>query len=327
MAQAGCHKPLRREPARGPQHPVKPAASSDLQPESRAGDFAAKAMSVAPQSGGVRATGLGGVEGAARVHGGERNTRGPSAQLRSGQRGSYKPTAKASAAQRESERVVVPQMVATNNAIGGKDPRGGQGGEARTREGMTGRTGSNHPGGRSSTDQVRQLQRRLWVAAKRSPERRFHATRSWIGSGGVTSFRKLGGGSNGIVARPASIGRRWAQSSSTASSACSTSSAPYCAQAGIARRRSCGDTSRKPMAGSGRWVFRPSETECRRWRRRSCWSRSLRRIFAPPRLASGRSEARRRPSNSCVSMGRVAGITCWTRTSATTSAASITRSS
>ena len=40
---------------------------------------------------------------------------------------------------------------------------------------MTGRTGSNHPDGRPLIDNVRQLQRRLWVAAKRSPERRFHA--------------------------------------------------------------------------------------------------------------------------------------------------------
>jgi RNA-directed DNA polymerase len=40
---------------------------------------------------------------------------------------------------------------------------------------MTSQTGSNSPGGRKLTDRVRQLQRRLWVAAKRSPERRFHA--------------------------------------------------------------------------------------------------------------------------------------------------------
>ena len=40
---------------------------------------------------------------------------------------------------------------------------------------MTGKTGSNHPGGHAPIDKVRQLQRRLWVAAKRSPERRFHA--------------------------------------------------------------------------------------------------------------------------------------------------------
>jgi group II intron reverse transcriptase/maturase len=40
---------------------------------------------------------------------------------------------------------------------------------------MTGRTGSNHPDGRESSDKVRQLQRRLWSAAKRQPGRRFHA--------------------------------------------------------------------------------------------------------------------------------------------------------
>ncbi|MCA1671399.1 MAG: group II intron reverse transcriptase/maturase [Actinobacteria bacterium] len=40
---------------------------------------------------------------------------------------------------------------------------------------MTGTTGSNHPTSRSTRDKVRQLQRCLWVAAKRSPERRFHA--------------------------------------------------------------------------------------------------------------------------------------------------------
>jgi group II intron reverse transcriptase/maturase len=40
---------------------------------------------------------------------------------------------------------------------------------------MTGTTGSNFPGGPPSVAKVRQLQRRLWVAAKRSPERRFHA--------------------------------------------------------------------------------------------------------------------------------------------------------
>ena len=34
--QAGCQEPLRREPVRGPQHEVKLAASSHLQPERRA---------------------------------------------------------------------------------------------------------------------------------------------------------------------------------------------------------------------------------------------------------------------------------------------------
>ena len=40
---------------------------------------------------------------------------------------------------------------------------------------MTGKTGSNPPGARECLVKVRQLQRRLWIAAKRSPERRFHA--------------------------------------------------------------------------------------------------------------------------------------------------------
>jgi len=40
---------------------------------------------------------------------------------------------------------------------------------------MTGESRSNNPGGLWSTDKVRELQRRLWKAAKRQPERRFHA--------------------------------------------------------------------------------------------------------------------------------------------------------
>jgi group II intron reverse transcriptase/maturase len=40
---------------------------------------------------------------------------------------------------------------------------------------MTGRSGSNSPGGHPPIDKVRYLQRRLWAAAKRSPDRRFHA--------------------------------------------------------------------------------------------------------------------------------------------------------
>ena len=129
--QAGCQEPLRREPVRGPQHHVKLAASSDLQPERRAGHVAAKTTSRAPQSGDVRARELGGVRSAARGHGEERNTRGPSAQPGSGQRGSYKPSAKASAAQRESEGTVVVTRPATNNAGGAKGPCGGNVGTSK----------------------------------------------------------------------------------------------------------------------------------------------------------------------------------------------------
>jgi hypothetical protein len=175
VARAGRQEPLRREQVRGPQHHVKPAASSHLQPESRAAHVPAKATSATPRSGGARVAGLGGVGGAARGQGAERNTRGPSAQPGSGPRGSYKPPAKSSAAQRESEGTVVVSSRATNNARGAKGPCGGNVGGARTREGMTGRTGSNSPGGHESIDNVRQLQRRLWSVAKRQPGRRFHA--------------------------------------------------------------------------------------------------------------------------------------------------------
>ena len=94
-------------------------------------------------------------------------------QSSSRQRGSYKPPAKASAVQRESEGTVVVSSRATNNARGAKGPCGGNVGDARTRKGMTAR--SNHPDGRKSIDKVRQLQRRLWKAAKQQPGRRFHA--------------------------------------------------------------------------------------------------------------------------------------------------------
>jgi len=93
----------------------------------------------------------------------------------SGRADSYKPKAKSSGAQRESEGTVVPAIAATNNAAGGKGPCGGHVDGAGKREGMAGRTGPNHSGGHQPVDKVRQLQRRLWAAAKRAPGRRFHA--------------------------------------------------------------------------------------------------------------------------------------------------------
>jgi len=109
------------------------------------------------------------------VQGEALNSGDPSAQPSSRQARSYKPKAKSGCAQRESERVVVPSRAATNNAAGGKGPRFGRVGRGGKREGMAGKSGPNHPRGRTSVDKVRQLQRRLCAAAKRSPERRFHA--------------------------------------------------------------------------------------------------------------------------------------------------------
>jgi len=176
MTRAGRQKPPnRRERRRGLQHEVKPAASKDLQRGSRAEHVTAKAKSVAQGSGEERATGPSGVWGAARVEGEVRNRRGPSARPESGQGGSYKPKVKSSRVQRESEGDVVPVRGVKNNALLGKDPCGGRAGAGGKREGMTGESRSNNPGGRSSVDKVRGLQRRLWKAAKQQPGRRFHA--------------------------------------------------------------------------------------------------------------------------------------------------------
>src|SRR2546422_1796803 len=178
-ARAGRRKPVRRreprsgEQARGPQHEVKPAASTEKQSGSRAAHVTAKATSDtrAPE----RVSGPGGVRGAARVQGEMRNTRDPSARPESGRGVPYKPKAKSAAVQRESEGIVVPAIAAAKNAAGGKGPWGGGVGGAGKREGMTAKSGSNDLGGRRPRDKVRQLQRRLWAAAKRAPSRRFHA--------------------------------------------------------------------------------------------------------------------------------------------------------
>jgi RNA-directed DNA polymerase len=177
--------------ARGPQHEVKPAASSHPQSEGRAAHFTAKATSTTRAS--ERSVDLGGVEGAARVQGSTRNTRDPSALPSSRQGGSYKSKTKSSAVQRESEGIVVPKRearvsstnVVTNNATGGKGPWGGHVDETGKREGMAGETGPNNPGGRRPRDKVRELQRRLWAAAKRAPERRFHALYDHVGRSDV----------------------------------------------------------------------------------------------------------------------------------------------
>ena len=64
---------------------------------------------------------------------------------------------------------------AQHNAVPGKDPCEESVGSGGTCEGMAGQDRSNSPRGQRTPDKVRQLQRRLWTAAKRSPDRRFHA--------------------------------------------------------------------------------------------------------------------------------------------------------
>ncbi len=82
---------------------------------------------------------------------------------------------KASRAQRGSEGVVVPLMGVQQNAPGGKGLHFGRARAKGAGQGMVRTTGPNHPDGRESIDNVRRLQRRLFVAAKRHRGRRFHA--------------------------------------------------------------------------------------------------------------------------------------------------------
>ena len=111
-SQAGCRKPkagivsVDGEQARGPQHKVKSAASSDKQSESRAAHVTAKATLVALHPDG--AISFGGVGGVARVQRVVRNRRDPSDQSLSRQRGPYKPKVKVEPDQRESEGAIVP---------------------------------------------------------------------------------------------------------------------------------------------------------------------------------------------------------------------------
>ena len=79
-----------------------------------------------------------------------------------------------------------------DNALVGKGPHFDRASEEGKRQGMAGVSRSNSPGGRQAAvagpvpppapgigwadpANVRELQRRLWAAAKQSPERRFHA--------------------------------------------------------------------------------------------------------------------------------------------------------
>ena len=103
----------------------------------------------------------------------------------------YLPMVKSPGGQRESEGAVVLVSGVQHNAPGGKGPhfdhavgggkRQGMAGTARSNSRLgraTARTGEEHTGspvGWVSSGNVRQLQRRLWAAAKQSPERRFHA--------------------------------------------------------------------------------------------------------------------------------------------------------
>src|SRR6266511_6118223 len=131
--------------------------------------------------------GLPGVWGAARTQGLVWNRRGPSAHALSGRDRLDKPMVQPAGVQRESDGVVVP-VIAARNAVGGKGPDFDHAGGVGKCEGMTSGGWSNHPGRPGPVDadrspvlgeprpvKVRELQRKLWAAAKQSSGRRFHA--------------------------------------------------------------------------------------------------------------------------------------------------------
>jgi RNA-directed DNA polymerase len=97
--------------------------------------------------------------------------------------------------QRGSDGVAVPVTGVHHDAPGGKGPDLDRAGRGVTRQGMAGTARPISPGGREPVelhrlppvDKVRQLQRQLWTAAKRSPERRFHALADRIHRGDVLS--------------------------------------------------------------------------------------------------------------------------------------------
>jgi RNA-directed DNA polymerase len=114
----------------------------------------------------------------------------------------YKPMVKSPGGQRESEGVVVPLIGVQHNAPGGKGPRFDHASGEGKHQGMAGVSRSNSPGSRPAVVaglvpppapglvradpvNVRELQRKLWAAAKQSPERRFHALYDRIYRGDV----------------------------------------------------------------------------------------------------------------------------------------------
>ena len=109
---------------------------------------------------------------------------------------------KAPGVQRESEGAVVPLIGVHDNAPGGKGPHFDHAFREGKRQGMAGAARSNSPGGpvpvvaglvpppapglvRAGPVNVRELQRKLWAAAKQSPDRRFHALYDRVHRGDV----------------------------------------------------------------------------------------------------------------------------------------------
>ena len=138
-------------------------------------------------------------------------------------------------------------------------------------------------------DKVRELQVKLYLAAKRSPDRRFHALwdrihrrdvlqRAWQqvrenrGAAGVDRITIAQIEEQGVEAFLDEL------------------QAGACASSAIGPGRRGGCSSPSPVApSSGRWASLRSRTGCARRRRRSSWSRSSRLTSAAARSGFARS--------------------------------------
>ncbi len=323
--EAGRQKPVNQrellsgERVRGPQHEVKSAASSQLQPEGRAAHFTAKATSMSRDN--HLESDLGGVEDAARVQGSAWNTRAPSAQPSSRQGVSYKPKAKSSVVQRKSEEIEVPTRIATNNAIGGKGLWGtGRADRRGTHKGMDAKR-PNSPRGRSPEDNVRSLQGQLRDVAKQQPGRKFHALYDRIHRSDVlqeawNQVRRNQGAAGVDTQTIAAIEQQGVESFLEAIRAAARTS--------TGRRRSCADTFRRLMESSDRSGFRRSViVSCRRLRSLFS-SRSSRSDSRTARTGFDPSVRRRRHWRRSAWSQTADSTTCSMRISATSSATSIT---
>ena len=172
LSRAGCRQPGERdrEQSDGPQRVVKvEQASSEHHPkgarESRAGHATAKATDSAlvPE----RAVDLSGVMAAARREGDKRNRRDPPRQLTSSKVGHIS-AERESVRCREGVRGGRSTDEVVDNTMEGRTSASIERADAGKREGVAARS-------KDPVDKVRRLQRKLWVSAKQSETRRFHA--------------------------------------------------------------------------------------------------------------------------------------------------------
>ncbi len=211
-------------------------------------------------------------------------------------------------------------------------------GDEGKRQGMAGTARPNHPGGpspavpgevpqsafdgRASSGNVRQLQRKLWAAAKQSPERRFHALYDRIHRGDVLreAWERVrdNRGAAGVDRSP---WRMWRTSYGAEPAArLSFRRSPRRLLPSRARQaRGDPETARREAAAghTGR-----SATGWPSRRRSWCWNRSSRPISCRAPTGSGRSGRPRRRWSGCASASSRAASSSWSSTSGASSARS-----